>query len=73
MPFISWSSLSEKLKKFDMPYLFIMLFDISMTFSWGVPVLRMIARSSEFVKCSGPLLISFSLGCESFGKSFIFI
>ena len=73
MPFMFWSSFREQSKSLFKLCSLIRRFEISITFSFIVPVLNIIARSSESVRISGPCFRNFSLGRSWGGRSFIFI
>ena len=73
MPFMFWSSFREHSNNPLRVCSLIRRLEISIMFSFGVPVLNIIARSSESVNISGPCFRNFSLGRESVGRSFIFI
>lgn len=62
MPLICWSSFREQSKSLFRPCSLIRRLETSIMFSWIVPVRRMMARSSESVRISGPCFRNFSLG-----------
>jgi len=73
MPLMFWSSFREQSNNPFRVCSLIRRFEISIMFSFGVPVLRMMARSSESVRNSAPCFKNFSRGRESVGRSLIFI
>ncbi len=73
MPFMFWSSFREQSNNLFNPCSLIRRFEISMMFSFLYPVLRIMARSSESVRISGPCFRNFSRGRSWGGRDLIFI
>ena len=84
MPLMFWSSFREQSKSSFRPCSLIRRLEISIMFSPGTnspslfifplyPVLRIMARSSESVRISGPCFRNFSRGRSWVGRSLIFM
>ena len=73
MPLMFWSSFREQSKSSLRPCSVIRRLEISIMFSFWVPVLRIMARSSESVSVSGPCFRNFSRGRSWDGRSLIFM